>query len=298
MTNLLLAETNPLTHVVQHRLLYTETSAPWPLDHFTFLSNQMIMQVVAAALLVYFLPKLLRRRASGDPLTRLVPTGIYNAIEALCAALRTHVARPALGPYTDRFIPYLWSAFFFILTCNVLGLIPLADLTRFIPGHAIGGAATGNIMVTGALAICTLGMIIVNGLRIHGVNYLKHFLMGPPGLNIFVAFLECVGLLAKTFALAMRLFANMVAGHVLLAVLLSFIGMAWNGIGPVGGLLIAIPVILGSIAINFLEVFVAFLQAFIFTFLSAIFIGQAVNIHADEEHASEQEPEQAASAAH
>jgi F-type H+-transporting ATPase subunit a len=74
----------------------------------------------------------------------------------------------------------------------------------------------------------------------------------------------------------------MVAGHILLAVLLSFIAMAWNALGTVGGLGIAIPVVLGSIAINFLELFVAFLQAFIFTFLSAMFIGQAVNLHADE----------------
>ena len=101
--------------------------------------------------------------------------------------------------------------------------------------------------------------------------------------------LEVVGLLAKTFALAMRLFANMLAGHILLAVLLSFIGMAWSAMGTTGGLLISIPVILGSVAINFLEILVALLQAFVFTFLSATFIGQAVNIHQEheEEHAAE-----------
>ena len=81
----------------------------------------------------------------------------------------------------------------------------------------------------------------------------------------------------------MRLYANMVAGHVLLAVLLSFIGTSWMALGAAGGLVIAVPIVLGSVAINFLELFVAFLQAFIFTFLSAMFIGQAVNIHTEHE---------------
>jgi len=281
----LLASENPLLHVIQHRLWYVETGLSGPfIDHITFLSNQTIMQIVAALLLVLFVPRLLKRRAGSDEIGRLVPTGFANAIEALCEALRTHVARPALGPYTDRFIPYIWSAFFFVLTCNILGLLPLADWTRMIPGHAIGGTSTGNIMVTAALALCTLGMIVVSGLRLHGMAYVKHFFMGPPGLNAFIALLEVVGLVAKTFALAMRLFANMVAGHVLLAVLLSFIAMAWNSMGPVGGIVISIPVVLGSVAINFLELFVAFLQAFIFTFLSAMFIGAAVNIHHEHEH--------------
>lgn len=297
MTGLLAEAANPLTHVVQHRLYTQPLDGPWPLDQFTWLSNHIIMQVVAAALLVWLVPRLLRQRAGHDPIGRLVPTRVANAIEGLCDALRTHVARPALGRYTDAFMPYLWSAFFFILTCNLLGLIPLAAWTPFVPGHALGGTATGNIMVTGALAVCTLGMIFVNGLRLHGLAYLKHFFMGPPGLNVFIAFLELIGLLAKTFALAMRLFANMVAGHVLLAVLLGFIGMAWTGLGVGGGLLIAVPVVLGSVAINLLELFVAFLQAFIFTFLSAIFLGQAVSIHEEHEH-EEGHAEQTAAAAH
>jgi F-type H+-transporting ATPase subunit a len=296
VTGLWLAESNPLTHVVQHRLIYTKLSGPWPFDHFTFLSNQTIMQLIAAALLVLVLPRAVRRRAGPDEIGRLVPRGLGNAIEGLCEALRTHVARPALGQYTDHFIPYIWSAFFFVLTCNILGLIPLGTWLPFVPGHALGGTSTGNVMVTAALAICTLGMIVINGLRIHGLAYIRHFFMGPPGLNVFIAVLELVGLVAKTFALAMRLFANMVAGHVLLAVLLGFIGTSWNALGAAGGLAIAVPVVLGSVAINFLELFVAFLQAFIFTFLSAMFIGQAVNIHVAHEHAHA--AERAAAVAH
>jgi len=282
---------SPLVHVVQHPVLpplSLPLSLPF-LQTFTYLSNHTIMQIIAALLLIIFVPRMVRMRAGDDEIGRLLPRGFGKAIEGLCEALRTHVARPALGPYTDRFVPYIWSAFFFVLTCNLLGLIPLADWTRFLPVHALGGTSTGNIMVTAALAVCTLTMIVVNGLRLHGWSYVAHFFMGPPGLNVFIAFLEVVGLLAKTFALAMRLFANMVAGHVLLAVLLSFIGMSWNNLGPAGGLAIALPVIIGSVAINFLELFVAFLQAFIFTFLSAMFIGQAVNIHHEQAHEHEQE---------
>lgn len=289
---LLLLADNPLVHVVQHHVfppLELPVQVPF-LRSFTYLSNHIIMQLIAAVLLVLVVPRVLRYRRGNDAIGRLIPTGAGNALEGLCEALRTYVARPALGPHTDRFVPYLWTAFFFVLTCNVLGLVPLADWTKFLPGHALGGTSTGNIMVTAALAICTLGMIVVNGLRLHGWAYAAHFLMGPPGLNVFIAFLEVVGLVAKTFALAMRLFANMIAGHVLLAVLLSFIGMSWNALGAAGGLLIAVPVVLGSVAINLLELFVAFLQAFIFTFLSAMFIGQAVNIHHDE-HGSEHDPE-------
>ena len=296
MTGFWLAESNPLLHVVQHRLIAPKLSAPWPFDYFTILSNQTIMQIVAAALLVFLLPRAVRCRAGSDELGRLVPKGWGNAIEGLCEALRTHVARPALGPYTDQIVPYLWSAFFFVLTCNVLGLVPLSTWFGFIPGHPIGGTSTGNVMITAALAICTLGMIVVNGLRLHGLNYVKHFFMGPPGLNVFIAVLEVVGLIAKTFALTMRLFANMIAGHVLLAVLLSFIALSWNAMGAAGGLVISVPVVLGSVAINFLELFVAFLQAFIFTFLSAMFIGQAVNIHGDQEHGHAEA--RAAAAAH
>lgn len=285
MHALLASSTNPLTHVVQHRLISIPLNGAWPLDQFTLLSNQTIMQMLAAALVVLLIPRMVRQRSGDDPIGRLVPVRLGNAIEGLCEALRKNVARPALGPHTDRFIGYLWSAFFFILTCNVLGLVPLSDWTRFVPGHALGGTSTGNIMVTAALAVTTLGMIVINGLRLHGLGYIRHFFMGPPGLNVFIAVLELIGLVARTFALAMRLFANMIAGHVLLAVLLSFIGMAWAAMGAAGGLVISIPVILGSVAINFLELFVAFLQAFIFTFLSAMFIGEAVNPpHHEEEH--------------
>ena len=277
----LLAATNPLEHVVQHPLVEFGTG----FFKFTLLSNHIIMQVIAAALLLLFVPRFVRVRAGTDEVGRLVPTGWGNVVEGLCEALRKNVARPALGPHTDRFVPYIWTAFFFVLTCNVLGLIPLADWLRpFGLGEVVGGTSTGNIWVTATLAVCTLLMIVVGGLRTHGMTYVRHFFMGPPGLNVFIAFLDVVGLVAKTFALAVRLFANMIAGHVMLAVVIAFVAGAAATAGTWGAIGVSIPVILGAVALNFLELFVAFLQAFIFAFLSAMFIGQAVNIHGDHEH--------------
>ena len=294
MFALLASEGSPLNHIVQHPIVQFDTGNPF--TSFTLLSNHVVMEIVAALLLIVFIPMAVRQRAGSDEIGRLVPRGFGNAIEGLCEALREFVARPVLGKYTDQFCPYVWSAFFFILTCNLLGIIPLADWTPFLGhGHWLGGTATANIWVTGTLAVVTLFMIVYNGLKIHGVAYVKHFFMGPPGLNAFIALLEVIGLIAKTFALAVRLFANMVAGHTLLAVLLGFIGAAAAALGAMGGLAIAVPVVLGSVAINLLEIFVAFLQAFIFTFLSAVFIGMAVNIHHEHEEHAEHAPEAAQS---
>ncbi len=284
---------NPLPHVVDHAWRKTGDGA------FTILSNHIIMMVVAAVLLILLLPRLVRAHEAGDEVDRLTPRGSRNVIEVICQFLRDFVAKPNLGPYTDRFIPYIWSVFFFILACNLLGLLPLDPITKpimrlFGQHHGIYGTATGNIWVTGALAVCTLLMIIINGLRLHGMAYVKHFFMGPVPINCLIAFLEVVGLFAKSFALAIRLFANMMAGHILLAVLVGFVGIA-AAAGAWLGFAIAIPVVLGSAAIMLLELFVAFLQAFIFTFLSAVFIGQAVNLHHEsgEGHGTGQEGEPA-----
>jgi len=282
MTQQLLASgDNPLSHVADH---------PWYQFRigeatYTVLSNHVIMLGVAAILLLLLVPRLVRGPVQGDEVTRLTPRGWRNFIETVCEFLREHVARPNLGPYTDRFIAYIWTAFFFILTCNLLGLLPLGPITQLLFGKQIYGTSTGNVWTTGTLAACTLTMIVVNGLRIHGFAYVKHFFMGPFPINILIAICEIIGLGAKSFALAVRLFANMCAGHILLAVLLSFIAMA-GSVGTGVGLVIAVPIVLGSVAIYLLEIFVAFLQAFIFTFLSCVFIGMAVNIHTEDHEES------------
>lgn len=295
MTGLLLASADPLDHVVQHTIVdLNEGGGLWS---FPVLSNHIIMQVIAAVLVVWLVPKALKRRAGADDIGRLVPAGAGNAIELVCEVLQVRIFQPNLGRYTAAFSPYLWSTFFFILTCNLLGLIPLLDWLYFVKFHGhpiIGGTSTGNIFITGTLALCTLVMIIVNGLRYHGMAYLKHFFMGPFYLSWLIAILEILGLGFKTMALALRLFANMLAGHILLAVLLGFVGAAWVSLGALPGSLIGVAVIVASVLVYFLELLVAFLHAFIFTALTAVFIGLAVNIHHDNhEEAGEQVPGEA-----
>lgn len=276
-----LASGNPLEHVVQHPF--------WSERGITILSNHIVMQILAAILLIVILRRATFWVNTGDLFGDLTPRGGRNFVETICAFLRDHVARPNLGDHTDRFIPYLWTVFFFILFCNVLGLVPLDPLTRLVLPFGVGGTATGNIWTTGTLAVCTLVMVVGSGLRENGTAYLRHFFQGPFFIAPLIAVLELIGLMAKTFALAFRLFANMITGHILLAVLLSLIGMAGaSGLGL--GLAVAVPIVLVSAVFNFLELFVAFLQAFVFTFLTAVFIGQAVQIHHGD-HAEEAVPE-------
>jgi len=277
----ILASGSPLEHVVQHPLVTRPMHMPWPLTpngEITLMSNQIAMLVLAGFLLIMFIPLWAKQRRGGSEIDAHVPVGFGNFIESICAYLRKEVAEPALGEHTDRFIKYIWTVFFFILTVNLLGLLPLPAISALF-GTNIGGTASGNIYMTATMAILTLIMMVVNGLRIGGKSYLAHFCPGPTWLAPLLIPVEIIGLAAKIFALAVRLFANMISGHILLAVLLGFILSAGKAMGAAGGFTIAIPVILGSVAITLLEVFVAFLQAFIFTFLTSLFIGMSVVFH-------------------
>jgi len=280
----ILAAGSPLDHVVQHPLVTTDAPTVFPFTphgEITLLSDQIVMMIVAGLLLVLFLPGLVTKRRGDDEVGSLIPSGFANFMEAICQYLRKEVAEPALEHHTDRFIKYIWSAFFFVLTINLLGLLPIGAITPLFGTH-IGGTATGNIFVTAALALLTMGMMIVNGLRLGGKDYLAHFCPGPIWLAPLLVPVELIGLVAKIFALAVRLFANMMAGHILLAVLVGFILSAGTALGAAGGLAVAVPAVLGAVAITMLEIFVAFLQAFIFTFLTTLFIGMSVLVHHDE----------------
>jgi len=278
-----LAAGNPLEHVVDHPII---TRNGWYV-----LTNHMVMMCIAALLMLIIFPIITKRYRSGE----LVPTGTRNFFEAILLYVRNDVAKPVLGDDADRFMPFLWTAFFFILFNNLLGLLPLEPITgpivRKITGdphaHAIYGTATGNIYVTGTLALISWLVIQIAGIRANGlVNYAKHFLGGAPWYMALVMIpVEIMGMFVKPVALAIRLFANMAAGHILVAVIISFAGTAaLLGTGALIG--IGIPVILGATAIMVLETFVAFLQAYIFTFLTALFIGQLV-VHEHEEHHDE-----------
>lgn len=280
-----MAGTNPLEHVVQHPIVETELDAGLltPEGVVTLMSDHIAMTILAGLVLCILLPVAIRRsRTTGEGVDRLVTTGFAGAIEVICQYLRKEVAEPTLGEHTDRFIKYVWSLFFFVLTINLLGMLPIGVITPLaLGGLHIGGTATGNIWVTGTLAVMTLFMMVINGLRLGKIEYLKHFCPGPWWMAPILVPVEIAGLLAKTFALAVRLFANMLAGHLILAVLLGFI-LSAGSINAGMGFGIAIPAVLGSVGISLLEIFVAFLQAFIFTFLTTLFIGMSVVFHHDD----------------
>jgi F-type H+-transporting ATPase subunit a len=271
----LLAQTNPLEHVLD-RPLISSRGGMW------LLSNNLIALLISAAAMLLIFPAITRRYRDGG----LVPTGTRNLFEVVLLYVREEIARPVLGAETDRFTPFLWTLFFFILFNNLLGLIPMDVLTGWIMRplhlHPLGGTATANIWVTGALAVAAFLVWQINGIRANGlVNYLKHFSGGAPAYMLpLMVPLELMGMFIKPFALAIRLFANMIAGHTVLAVLLMFTGMAF-GAGAVIGWGISIVVVLAGVAMMCLELFVAFLQTYIFVFLTAMFIAQLV-VHEHE----------------
>jgi len=253
-----LASGNPLDHVVQHELFKVGP---------VLFTNHMLMLILAGSLLLITLLLASRQRS-------IVPSGLRNFIESICVFLREEVARPVLHENTDRYIKFIWTMFFFILFCNLLGMVPFDGILYLVSRGNLqhyGGTATSNIWVTGTLAGCAFLMIHVSGIRQQGAGaYIKNFVPHVPVLLIpFMYVLELIGAMVKPFALAIRLFANMIAGHTVLGTLL-LLGLAAKNI-PVAG-----ATVVGCAAFSLLELFVAFLQAYIFTFLTTLFIGSAV----------------------
>lgn len=277
---------NPLSHVVPHPLkqVHFEAGFLTPEGLLTILSDQIVIMIVGALILCSIFPALVRKRRGADGIAAMVPGGFATFVEMICDYWRKEVAEVHLGEHTDKFIKYIWSAFFFVLIMNLLGMLPLGTVTPVFFDIHIGGTPTGNIWVTATLSILTLLLMVINGLRYGGKAYLAHFSPGPIWMAPLMIPVEIMGLFAKIFALAVRLFANMVAGHVLLAVLFMMILKAGQALGTTIGLGIAIPLVAGAIAVTMLEIFVAFLQAFIFTYLTTLFIGMSVNLHHDEAH--------------
>jgi F-type H+-transporting ATPase subunit a len=195
------------------------------------------------------------------------PKGPATAIEAMVLYMRNEVILPNVGHHGERYVPYLLTLFFFILTMNLLGLVPF------------GSTATGNIAVTAMLAIITFLVVEISGMMTLGKQYFSTIFYWNKDLALpmrVIMFLiltpvEFVGKLTKPIALAIRLFANMTAGHI---VVLAFIGMIFTFKGIASGL----PFLM-AVAIMLLEIFIAFLQAFIFTMLSSVFIGQIREAH-------------------
>ncbi|MEQ8846354.1 F0F1 ATP synthase subunit A [Botrimarina sp.] len=199
--------------------------------------------------------------------------GLANLLEAFLVFIRDEIARPTIGEKdADDYLPFLWTLFFFVLGCNLFGMIPWM------------GSPTGSLAVTGTMAFLTFITVCAIGIVKYGLaGFLEiqvpHMDLPKPVALILVPMIfliELFGLLVKHFVLAVRLLANMLAGHIVLAVIIGFIGytaasVIWWGVAPAS--------VIGATAISFLELFVAFLQAYIFVFLSSLFIGSVVHPH-------------------
>jgi F-type H+-transporting ATPase subunit a len=224
-------------------------------------TRHVVMLWIAALLCI--LTTLLALRAHNRRTSQgRAPSGLGNGLEALVLWLRNEVVLPNVGPHGNAYVPYLLTLFFFILFANLLGLVPY------------GATATGNISVTATLAIITFFVIEAAGIKAQGKGYINTIVFWPHdmslGMKLFISPIltpiEIIGKFTKPFALAIRLFANMVSGHVVLLALISliFTFATW--------ILVPIPIAM-ALGISLLELFVAFLQAFIFTLLSSVFIG-------------------------
>ncbi|MGQ9575661.1 MAG: F0F1 ATP synthase subunit A [Thermoguttaceae bacterium] len=231
----------------------------------------MVLELAAGVLMVLIFVPLARRIAGGQP-----PRGrFWNLLEAMLLFLRDEVARPAIGRHeADRYLPFLWTLFFFILLCNLLGLVPWA------------GSPTGALAVTGTLALVSFATVVGSGMARFGITGYWTGMVPEMELPLVMSVLlkplilaiEVLGLCIKHGVLAVRLLANMFAGHLVLAVIIAFVGWTANQLLVVW-LGVAIGSVLGAAALSLLELFVAFLQAYVFTFLSALFIGMAVHPH-------------------
>lgn len=233
-----------------------------------------VIFMVLAAVLVFVTMKLAGRSLARQRAGEKAPQGFANAIEGLVLFVRNDIAIANIGEEGPKYAPFIMTLFFFILFANVLGLLP----------H--GSTATGNLAVTGALAILVFLTVEISGMRKLGVKgYLRTIFPHVPGLHgaggvvmsIAMAPIEILGKMVKPFALAVRLFGNMTAGHF---VILSLFGIIFL-FGELGiwSWAIAFSTVLLVVGIMLLELFVAFLQAYVFALLSAVFIGMMQQEH-------------------
>ena len=230
-----------------------------------FMFNELLVGVILCVLFIWLGKKM---AGGGRPIGRL-----WNLLETFVVYVRDEIAIPTIGEKDyKRFLPFLLTCFFFILGLNLLGMLPFF------------GSATGSIAVTAVLALFVFGIVAGSGIQKMGfVGFLKAqvphmdlpFGMGYVLIPMMFV-IEIFGFLVKHVVLAIRLFANMFAGHLVLAIFLAFIGVAsltaWSYVvTPVA--------VLASVGFSVLELLVAFLQAYVFTFLASLFIGSAQHAH-------------------
>jgi F-type H+-transporting ATPase subunit a len=235
----------------EFRLPFVTVHLPtYQIGPFEFVTKHQVWWVIAM-LLVFVVVRIASRQ------TTEVPTGLRNALEVLIVFIRDEILHPNLHGYTDRFMPYFLTLFTSVLFSNLLGLLPW------------GSTATGNVNVTAGLAICTLGLMVVMGVKENGLKFLQVF--APPGVPLWLmplmVVVEFASFLIKPFALTIRLFANMLAGHAVIGVLLGLI------VTPI----FAAPSIAIAVGVTVLEILVAFIQAYIFIILTAVFMNLSMH---------------------
>ncbi len=220
--------------------------------------------LIVAALIILILVIYAARKNRKSP----VPTGIGNLLEIFVVFIRDEIALPNMGPGGLKYLPYLLTTFFFILAMNLLGLIPY------------GATSTSNISVTAALAFIAFIMIQVAAIKSQGVKHYIAHLTGGVHWTLWPIMIpvEVLGLFTKPFALCMRLFANMNGGHIVLLALVGIILMFRSAV------VAPLPVFFG-VGVMILELFVAFLQAYIFIMLTSLFMGFGMQSEHSEEHA-------------
>ncbi|GHT25091.1 hypothetical protein FACS189419_10040 [Planctomycetales bacterium] len=238
------------------------------------ISKYVLVELGAAALMFAIFIPLAKRIHGGKQLKGR----FWNMMEVFLVYMKDEVIVPSIGSkeLAAPYIPYLWTLFFFVLFCNLGGILPWM------------GSPTGSVVVTGVLAVITLAVVLVTGMKHHGVvgfwkGMVPHIEGKVGGVELskvlgpFLFVLEVFSFFVKHVTLCIRLMANMFGGHLMLAIFAAFIPMsAW-------AIYVWVPVTIcavgASIAVDFLELFVAFLQAYIFTFLTSVYIGMSIHQH-------------------
>lgn len=294
---LLAEEFNLIKHITDHPWPGFQWNAhlplPAPFDKITLMSSGIASMIVVAVLLLAVVIPLARRQMN-------VPKGGRNLVEILVLFVRDMIARPALHDRASYFLPFLLTQFVFFLGMNLIGLLPLAVVTDqvHINGNAypLGFTPTSILTVTGAHATLVLVLILIYSLSEQGKRFKAHH--GGPGVVAYslspllfikslvptvpgaagyvlwplLAMIEITSVISKCFALMIRIFANMLAGHCLLAVFMMFIVGALEA-GKVQLATIYPLSVIVSVALSLMELMVGAIQAYIFTFLTALFIG-------------------------
>lgn len=290
----LLADSPVLEEVIPHTMFHIGSYA---------VTNAHILTLIGAVVtffIFYWLAGKMQSRGprGEDHITR---GRFAQMLEVMVVFCREEIARRAMGDLTDKYINYVWTTFFFILVCNLIGLLPIGPVLKLITGSTtlgnFNGAPTASINMTGALALVSFFMMNFVGLRHRGWAYFKSFRPVPfrpwPMIPMaaFMVVIEVISMFIKTLALCIRLFANMIAGHMVIAALLSIIfivGVAHATLAYA----VAAPSVLISLLLALVDVFVAFLQAYIFAFLTVVFISLGLG-YGDEDEQEGHEHESA-----